>query len=84
MLDTPEILAAVKNSALGRALQPDHGPHHRRLAAAAPAHDDKDIPLADHEIKIALDDKLAIGHGQVADLDMGRLVHDFKSPTGRR
>ena len=83
-LHVPEILAPVENRALGRALQADQCPHQGRLAAAVAAHDHKDISLVDHEIQVMLDDDLAIGHGQIANLDVGRGAHDLRYPNGKR
>ena len=40
------------------------------LAAAAAAHDDEYIAAVDIEVEVALDHEAAIGHGDIADLDM--------------
>jgi hypothetical protein len=46
-------------------------PQQGALAAATAAHDDEDVAAPHREGQVALDDKAAIGHGQVVHRDVG-------------
>jgi hypothetical protein len=68
----PEADAVDYDPTARRRLQPDHRAHHRGLAAAAAAHDDKNFAAPDREIEVLLDHEVAIGDVDVLDPD-GRL-----------
>src|SRR6266568_331822 len=61
----------VVDAPAGRLLQPDEVPQQRALPAAAPSHDDEDVALVHGETEFSHHDVAAIGHGQVADRDLG-------------
>jgi len=46
----------------------------RAFAAAAAAHNDKDVAFIDREIQVVMDHEVAIGHRQILDDDV-RLPH---------
>ena len=66
-----EILVAIENAALDGFQQADEVAQQRALAAAAAAHDDKNVLLGDLEIEIPHDHEGVISHRQIADRDLG-------------
>src|SRR4029077_1518443 len=62
--------AVVEHFPVRRLLEPDHVPQQRALAAATAAHDDEYFTALDLDADVAHDDERAVGHRQVADLDL--------------
>src|SRR5262249_57590165 len=67
----PEARPVEEDVALGGADQPDEVSEQRALPAAAASHDDEDLPARHVEGEVALDDEVAVGHGQVGYPDAG-------------
>src|SRR5438132_4997259 len=63
--------ALVEDRSSGRFLQPDEVPEQCALSAAAPSHDDEDVPLVHGEVEVLHDDGLAVRHGEAAHRDLG-------------
>ena len=70
----PKAEVLVKNAALRRLFQPYHVPQQGAFATAAAAHDNENIAPIDGEVHVALDNHIAIGHGQVGHGDV-RFAH---------
>ena len=79
MIGLGKALTAVEHLAGSGLHQPDQMPHQGTLAAAAPAHDGKDLTLTDGEIEISLDHVVTIGHGEVLYRDQRGRGHGYQS-----
>jgi hypothetical protein len=69
LVGLPVGLAVVEDLSVRRALQPDHVPQERGLAAATASHDDEDLARRDGEVQILLDHEVAVRHGEILHRD---------------
>src|SRR6267142_3917726 len=69
----PETSAAalVMDGPPGGLVEAEQVPEQRALSAAAPSHDDEDVPLVHGEVEVLHDQGAAVGHGEVAHRDLG-------------
>ena len=66
----PEVCAINQNITFGWLHQTDQMSEQGTFATATTAHDDEDITPLDGEIQVLLDNKTAVRHRQVINLDM--------------